>query len=148
MNLNLTYKEIIDHLDRYSTDPMVHRLLGMILEKEETIIEGLLEVGMDEDGRIEGNDGWYLPGPYINHLRTELDYYEGEAREWEEKYADMKDERDRLKARSVADLLSEMREQVRRAESARDEASRRAQNYKTENEELTEKINVWSILEK
>ena len=102
MNLNLTYKETIDHLDRYSTDPLVHRLLAMILEKEENIIEGLLEVGMDpEDCRIEGNDGHYLPGPYIRHLRNELDYYEGEARDWEDKYADMKDERDKYKARKI-----------------------------------------------
>ena len=39
MNLNLTYKETIDHLDRYSTDPLVHRLLAMILEKEEKIVQ-------------------------------------------------------------------------------------------------------------
>lgn len=149
MTSNLTYNELIDHLDRYNTDPMVRRLLEYINDKEENIIEGLIEVGMDPvDGRIQGDDGWHLPGPYIRELRHDVDYYQSESNDWQEKYQDMKEERDRLRARSVADLMAEMREQVKRAEAARDEASRRAQIYQAENAELAEKITVWQVLEK
>ena len=104
MNTNLTYNELIDHLDRYSNDPFVHRLLAFIGDKEENIIEGLIEVGMDPvDGRIEGDTGYFLPGPYIRELRHDVDYFQSESNEWQEKYNDMKAERDRLKSRSVAD---------------------------------------------
>jgi hypothetical protein len=149
MNSNLTYKELIDYLDRYNTDPMVRRLLEMVMDKEETIIEGLMDVGMDPvDCRIEGDDGYYLPGPYIQKLRNDADYYQRESDEWQEKYIDMKDERDRLKARSVADLLADMQEKIRRAEATAREADRITTQYKARNAELEEKINVWSILER
>ena len=148
MNSNLTYNELIDYLDRYNTDPMVRRLLEYIADKEETIIEGLVDVGMGEDGRIEGDDGWYLPGPYIQKLRQDASYFEDEARSWGEKYEDMKDERNRLKARSVAELMTEMEERIRRAEVTAREADRVATQLQKKNADLEEKINVWSILEK
>jgi hypothetical protein len=149
MTSNLTYKELIDYLDRYNTDPMVRRLLEMVMDKEETIIEGLIEVGMDPfDCRIEGDDGYYLPGPYIQKLKQDVDFQYQEAQDWEEKYYDMKDERDKLKARSVADLLQEMKFQVDRANSERESADRVATQLKMRNAELEEKINVWTIMEK
>lgn len=148
MNSNLTYNELRDHLDRYNTDPLVRRLLMYINDKEENIIEGLIDIGMDEDGRIEGDDGWYLPGPYIRKLRQDASYFEDEAHSWEEKYEDMKDERNRLKARSVAELMQEMEERIRRAEVNAREADRVATQLQQKNEDLEEKINVWSILEK
>lgn len=148
MNSNLTYNELRDHLDRYNTDPLVRRLLAFINDKEENIIEGLIDIGMDEDGRIEGDDGWYLPGPYIQKLRQDASYFEDEAHSWEEKYEDMKDERNRLKARSVAELMKEMEERIRRAEVNAREADRVATQLQQKNADLEEKINVWSILEK
>ncbi len=148
MNCNLTYNELRDHLDRYSTDPLVHKLLEMITDKEENIIEGLVEIGMDPiTGRIEGDYGWHLPGPYISELRNDVDYHQREAQEWEEKYTDMKDERDRLKARSVADLLADMQEQIRRAEAEARETDRLITQYRARNKDLEEKINVWKVLE-
>jgi hypothetical protein len=147
MNLNLTYNELRDQLDRYSTDPLVHKLLEYINDKEENIIEGLVDIGMDEHGRIEGDNGWSLPGPYISELRNDVDYYQRETQEWEEKYEDMKAERDRLKARSVADLLADMNEKIRRAEAEAREVDRIATQLKARNRELEEKINVWTVLE-
>ena len=149
MNTNLTYNELRDHLDRYSTDPLVHRLLEMINDKEENIIEGLIEVGMDPiDCRIEGDHGWSYPGPYIQELRNDADFYRREMHEWEDKYTDMKAERDRLKSRSVADLLSNMQELIKRAEAQAQDADRIATQLKARNRDLEEKINVWTIMEK
>lgn len=149
MTPNLTFNELIDYLDRYNQDPFVRKLLEFLRDKEENIIDGLVEVGMDpEDGRIEGDDGWYLPGPYIEKLRNDVDFYYRESQEWEEKYEDAIVERDRLKARSVADLLKEMEERIRRAEVNMREADRICTQYKAKNAELEDKINVWQILEK
>jgi hypothetical protein len=149
MTTNLTYNELIDYLDRYNQDPFVRKLLEFLGDREENMIEGLIEVGMDpKDGRIEGDDGWYLPGPYIEKLRNEVDFYYRESQEWEEKYEDASVERDRLKARSVADLMAEMEGRIRRAEANVREADRMVTVYKTRNAELEDKINVWQILEK
>ena len=149
MTNNLTYKELIDYLDRYCTDAKVRRLLEYINDKEENIIEGLIDIGMDPiDGRIEGDCGYYLPGPYISELRNDVDFHQREAQEWEEKYHDMKDERDRLKARSVADLLADMQEKIRRAEATATNAERVAERIRERNAELEEKINVWTIMER
>lgn len=148
MNCNLTYNELRDHLDRYSTDPMVRKLLEYIDDKEENIIEGLIDVGMDPlNGRIEGDNGWFLPGPYISELRNDVDFFQRESQGWEEKYEDMKAERDRLKARSVADLLADMQEKIRRAEAEAREADRILTQYRARNKDLEEKINVWKVLE-
>lgn len=149
MTPNLTYNELLDYLDRYNTDPMVRKLLEYIRDQEENIIEGLIDIGMDpKDGRIEGDDGYYLPGPYIEQLRNDVDYHMRESHAWEDKYTDMREERDRLKARSVADLLSNMEELVKRAEAQAKEADRITTVYKARNRELEDKINVWQILEK
>jgi len=148
MNCNLTYNELRDHLDRYSTDPLVRKLLEYIDDKEENIIEGLIDVGMDPlNGRIEGDSGWFLPGPYISELRNDVDFFQRESQGWEEKYEDMKAERDRLKARSVADLLADMQEKIRRAEAEAREADRILTQYRARNKDLEEKINVWKVLE-
>lgn len=147
--MNLSYNELRDYLDRYNTDPKVRMLLEYINDKEENIIEGLVEVGMDPDtGRIEGDYGWHLPGPYISELRNDVDFHQRESQEWEEKYNDMREERDRLKSRSVADLLSNMQELIRRAEAEAREADRLVTQYRARNKDLEDKINVWQILEK
>jgi predicted small metal-binding protein len=127
---------------------MVRRLLDYVNDKEENIIEGLIDIGMDPDsGRIEGDCGWHLPGPYISELRNDVDFHQREAQEWEEKYEDMKAERDRLKSRSVADLMSNMQELIKRAEAQAREADRIATQLKARNKDLEDKINVWTVME-
>lgn len=146
---NLTYKELVHYLDFNSTDPMVRRLLEYINNQEENIIEGLVQAGMDPINCIFDYDGSYhSPGEFISKLRNDTDYAEREAAEWEEKCYRFKEERDQLQTRSVATLLSEMNEQVKRAQADRNNSDRVAEKYKQENQELQNKINVWTILEK
>ncbi len=147
-NLNYSYQELVHYLDLTTTDPMVRKLLEYINDKEENIIEGLVEVGMDPISCYFDYDGFYhSPGSMIEQLRNDVDYHEREAAEWQEKYHNMKEERNRLRARTVADLLSEMQEQVQRAEADRNNSDRIAKKYEEENRELQEKINVWKVLE-
>ena len=146
---NLTYKELVLYLDFNSTDPMVRRLLEYINNQEENIIEGLVQAGMDPINCIFDRDGFYhSPGEMIEKLSNDLDYAERESAEWEEKCYRFKEERDQLQTRSVATLLSEMNEQVKRAQADRNNSDRVAEKYKQENQELQNKINVWTILEK
>jgi hypothetical protein len=148
-NLKLSYKELVQYLDFTSTDPMVRQLVAYINDREESIIEGLVEAGMDPiDCRFDYDGFYHSPGDFISKLRNDTEYAEREAAEWEEKYYRVKDERDQLRARSVAELLSEMSEQVKRAHADRNNSDRIAEKYKQENQELQEKINVWTILEK
>lgn len=148
MNCNLTFNELINYLDFYNNDPMVRKLLEYINDKEENIIEGLVQAGMDPIGCHFDYDGsFHSPGEMIEQLRNDVDYHEREAAEWEEKYYNMKEERNRLRARTVADIMAEMREQVKRAEADRNNSDRIAKKYEEENRELQQKINVWKVLE-
>lgn len=127
---------------------MVRRLLEYIDDKEENIIEGLVEAGMDPINCTFDYDGYYhTPGQLIDKLRNDVDYAERDAQEWEEKYYRIKDERDQLKTRTVAKLLHEMNQLVTQSKEEAYAASRSMEKYKQENEELQNKINVWKILE-
>lgn len=146
---NLTFKELVHYLDFTSTDPMVRRLLEYINDKEESIVEGLVDVGMDPvEFRFDYDGYYYSPGQYIEQLVNDADYSERMAQEWEEKYYRMKEKHDRLQARSIADVLNEMKNQLISAEEESRRATRIAKKYEEENRELLEKINVWKILEK
>ena len=148
MTSKLTFKELVHYLDLYSTDPQIRRLIEFIKSGEENVIHGLIEEGMDHENYLFRDNGdWYTPGEYIAHLKNNIDFYEREAREWQDKYEDMKDERDNLRVRSVADLLTEMQSQVRNAEQDRDAAKRKVESIRQQNKELQEKIDVWTILE-
>lgn len=147
MQTNLTYKELINYIDLNSTDPMVRRLLEILQDRDESIVEGLVQAGMDPvDHRFDYDGYYYSPGQYIDQLRNDVDFHEREAQEWEEKYQNMKDERDQLRARSVADLLADMRERIRRAEATAGEADREVTRLQRRNADLEEKINVWNVV--
>ncbi len=145
---NLTFKELIHYLDFNSTDPVVRQLLKYFDDLEESVVEGLVQAGMDPSNCSFDYDGFYhSPGEFISKLRNDVDYAERMASEWEEKYYQIKDERDQLQARSVATLINEMNEQVKRAQADRNNSDRIAEKYRQENQELQSKINVWKILE-
>lgn len=146
---NLTYRELVHHLDLYSTDPLVRRLIDYIVGGEDTVMSSLIDAGMDPMS-YEFSDSYeyYSPGQYIEHLRKLCDDVEQDLRIAQDDLSDMTDERDRYKNRSVADLMASMSEEVRRAHTDRDNANRVARKYEQENDELKEKINVWTIMER
>lgn len=148
MNSNLSFKELINYLDLHNTDPMVRKLLEYISIKEENIIDGLVQAGMSPvDFQFDYDGYYYTPGQFIERLRSDLDYHERESAEWEGKFHSMREERNRFRARSVADILSDMSEQIRKAESERDQANRIITRVQEKNKELEDKINVWHTIE-
>ena len=150
MNYNtLNDLELIRYLDIYSDDPLVRRLVKIMLGEHGGIIDELVKAGMDIDTKeFEGDYNYYSVGDYIQHLRDAVTYHENESNDWERKYDDMREERDALKARSVADLLREMEDQVRVARELKYMAEQEKARVVQQNKELQEKINVWTVLEK
>lgn len=148
MNYNiLNDLELIRYLDIYSDDPLIRRLVK--ISQHGGIIDDLVQAGMDINTKeFEGDHGYYSVGDYIQHLRDDVTYHENEASDWQSKYEDMRDERDALKARSVADLLREMEDQVRVARELKYMAEQERARVVQQNKDLQEKINVWTIMER
>ena len=147
MNLNhLTDDELIRYLDDTSDDPIVRRLIDIFLNNDNMIFQQLVDVGMDKDGRFE-SDYEYLPvGQYIEHLRNEVDYYQREAEELEYKLEDEKEKSKRLSARSIAEVMSELKEQIavvdRKAKISEQERDRAIK----ERDSAKEQMKVWNHL--
>lgn len=156
MNINhkflntLSDTELIRYLDLHSTDPVILRLVNILSDTQGGLISDLVAFGMDPQTWTFRADGYneYYPGQYVNHLETEVDYYKKEADDWQFRYDESRDECKRLSARSVAQLMSEMKELVERSKAEAANETRIANKIRTENEELKDKINVWQILER
>ena len=145
---NLSYPELVSYLDKYSTDPIVRQLINCIYAGD-GIVEGLVDVGMDPTTQeFEDAYSYYSPGEYILHLRNECDSMEQELRIAQDDLSEMTDERDRLKARGVIDLIKEVERERTMAREAAYEANKKSERLERENAELTEKINVWTIMER
>lgn len=142
----LTATELINYLDITSNDPVVRRLLSLL--QNETIKTELIGVGMDPvDCEFKEDWEYYSPGAYIEHLRNEVDYYQRESDEWETRCGELEIECNKLKARSVAQLLEEMERSVKHAKSEAYEANRSRERIEQENKDLRDKINVWKVIE-
>ena len=147
MNLNhLTDDELIRYLDNTTNDPIVRRLIDIFLNNDNMIFQQLVDVGMDKNGRFE-SDYEYLPvGQYIEHLRNEVDYYQREAEELEYKLEDEKEKSKRLSARSIAEVMSELKEQIavvdRKAKISEQERDRAIK----ERDLAKEQMKVWNHL--
>lgn len=147
-NSNLTYSELIHHLDLHTTDPMVRRLIDIILNGD-GIMESLVGAGMDPTTHeFQDSYSYYSPGDYIGHLKNECDNLEQELHIAQNEVADLTKECEQLRARSVADLLSEMEHEVRMAKRDRAHVQDQCRALQEQNAELNDKINVWHILER
>lgn len=143
MNLNhLTDDELIDHVIKYDDDPVRVRLATHMQRVAGAIIDDLVHAGMDEtwcEFRSVVTSGMYHPGAYIRHLEDEIDYLNMQAMQTQK-------ELDELKARTVMDLIVELKNQIKTAEWCAQEA-RREQEKAQENEKLMkDKLNMWTTL--
>lgn len=108
----------------------------------------LIDAGMDPTA-YEFSDGYeyFTPGDYIEYLRKQCQSAEDELYLAQADLADAIDERDRLKTRSVAELMASMEEIVKRAQAETVNAQHITRKVEQENLELKDKINVWKIME-
>lgn len=143
MNLNhLTDDELMDYVIRYDTDPVRIKLATVMQRTKGAIMDDLLDAGMDDtfcEFRSIVNEGRYHPGKYISHLENEIEYLQDRLNQ------ELK-EIENLKARTIMDLIAELKQEIRTAEFVRDEAVR-DRRYAEENEaKMKSKLDMWAIL--
>lgn len=148
MNYNsMSDTEFMHYLDIYCDDPVVRRLIGVLERTRGALVDDLVDAGMDAQDWTFGT-GWsrQSPGQYIHDLRHELDQAESDLRLAQSELADLEDERDRLKSRSIMQFVEEVQQEKRAAThkvlAAQEETKRIAQ----ENAKLKEKIDMWGRL--
>lgn len=149
MKLNaLSDDELLDYLDRYSEDPVMKRVVDILVHKQQGIISDLVAAGMDPQDWTFCTDYYnhYYPGQYISHLKNEISYIEDELTEYQDKYENAREEIKRLKARGIVEIMAELKNDIQRVESERDHA-RQERDQAIINEKRTrEKMKVWTAI--
>lgn len=146
---NLTHlsdDELIRHLDNTTDDPVIRRLVDIFIKNDDMIFRQLLDVGMDKDGRFETNYEYLPVGEYIEHLRSELAYYQTEAEELEYKLEDKKEEVKRLSARSIAEILSELNHEIKRVDQRAHDNERARYRAEEARDLAREQLKAWNHL--
>lgn len=137
MNFNaLSDIELLNYLEKFSDDPLILRLVKMQTPHAE-VLDDLVHAGADtDDFRFEN---CYSPSEYIHHLNNEIEYLNDEL-------ASSQEEANKLKARTVVDLLNELREQIR-ATDTQNAIIRNDVRIANEQRDLAQKkLKMWTTL--
>lgn len=139
---NLSDNELIEYIIKHDDDPIRVRLATHMQRVTGAIIDDLEDAGMDETFctfRSVVTDTEYLPGQYISHLENEIEYLnqqrEQDAKEIEE-----------LKARTIMDLIAELKQDIKSAEWAKQEAYKQRNEARENESRMKEKLDMWAIL--
>jgi hypothetical protein len=149
MNLNhLSNSELLVYLDKHSTDPLIVRLVNILMEKQYGLVSDLLAAGMNEQTWTFSPDSYneFYPGQYISHLCDKLDHALDDLEDCEFQLTQAKKEIEDLKARTVAELIAELHQEVRAANFRTDEAEKWRRKAQEEVEATRNKMKVWRAL--
>jgi hypothetical protein len=149
MNLNhLSNSELLVYLDKHSTDPLIVRLVNILMEKQYGLVSDLLAAGMNEQTWTFSPDSYneFYPGQYISHLCDKLDHALDDLEDCELQLKHAKEEIEDLKARTVAELIAELHQEVRAANFRTDEAEKWRRKAQQEVETTRDKMKVWRAL--
>lgn len=150
MNLNVMHlsdAELLAYLDKHSLDPVVRRLVDIVLTKETDLIQSLVEIGMDGD-RVEFcESGDYMsPAEYISHLERDRMYWRDEHDELEQRHEVLAAKKKELENRSIikifADLGAEMQELDRGIRVANEQRERAMKEHAM----MKDKLSMWAKL--
>ena len=139
--MKLTDKELIDYTIKFSDDAEKIRLATVMERVTGAIIDDLIDAGMDETWCTFRSEwgGEYHPGQYIKLLEDEISHRDFQIKQ-------LHDELEEQKARTIADLIAELNQQITTekylAQQAKDE-TRKA--YK-EAEVAKDKLSMWAKL--
>lgn len=143
MNLNhLTDNELLDYIIKYDNDPIRVRLATHMQRVAGAIIDDLVDAGMDDtycEFRSVVTEGKYLPGAYIRHLENEIEYLQLQIEQSTK-------EINELKARTVMDLIAELKQDIKTAEWSMREAYRELDKAREERNDMKHKMDMWAIL--
>lgn len=141
MKLNhLTDDELVKHIINLDPDPVRVRLATYMERIKGSIMDDLLDAGMDETYCTFRTDwGQRLPGQYIKHLEEELEIAHNELHE-------LRDELAEQKARTIADLIGELRQEITTQGYMRREAELSRDRLGDELKDTKEKLKMWNHL--
>jgi len=136
-----TDKELIDYTIKFSSDPEKIRLATVVERISGAIIDDLVDAGMHETWCTFTSEygGEYHPGRYIMHLEDEI-------RIRDEDNLQLRAELEELKARTVLDLLVELKQEIKTADWMAAEARRERDKLQGEHDKMKSKLSMWTKL--
>ena len=142
MNLDcLTDKELINYTIKFSDDPVKVRLATVVERVEGSIIDDLVDAGMDETFCTFRSEwgGEYHPGQYIRLLEDEISDRDFQIKQ-------LHDELEEQKARTIADLIAELTVEIRTQQHIANDAKTELRKAYKEAELAKEQLKMWNHL--
>jgi hypothetical protein len=148
MNLNhLSDKELIQYADKHTEDPLARRLVDILMARQEGIITELIEAGMDSvHWTFVYEHQEYSPKDYIEHLLKQLAYTEDDLWVAQGELKDRIDDLKKLEARTVLELMTELKKTIERADAERDQARQERDHARNSEQNMKSKMKVWRAL--
>lgn len=138
---HLTDKELINHVIKFDTDPVRIRLATANERTAGAIWDDLVDAGMDETYctfTSEWGSNMHV-GRYIEHLREELTIRDDELHH-------LREELEEQKARTIADLINELNQQITTEQYIAREARHELDKARHEAADAKEKLKMWNHL--
>jgi hypothetical protein len=138
---HLTDKELINHVIKFDTDPIRLRLATANERTAGAIWDDLVDVGMDETYctfTSEWGSNMHV-GRYIQHLREELEIRDDELHQ-------LREELEEQKARTIADLINELNQQITTEQYIARESRADADKAREEAASAREQLKMWNHL--
>lgn len=138
---HLTDLELIKHVIKFDNDPVRVRLATANERTTGAIWDDLVDAGMDETYctfRSEWGSEMHV-GRYIEHLREELTIRDDELYQ-------LREELEEQKARTIADLINELNQQITTQTYLAKEAQHEMNKAVARAQEATEKLRMWNHL--
>ncbi len=138
---HLTDTELINHVIKFSDDPICIRLATANERITGAIWDDLVNAGMDETYcTFDSEWGSKMHvGRYIEHLREELGIAQDEIHQ-------LREELEEQKARTIADLINDLNQQITTEKYIAAEARRDAAKAHGEAQDAKEKLKMWNHL--
>lgn len=134
---HLTDNELLDHILKFSQDPVLVRVAKIMDNMPGFILDSLEHAGMDPETCLFENT--YDPGQYIKHLENEIEIYQDEN-------VQLRRELEDLKARTVMGLIAELKQEIKTADWMAAEARRERDQLKGDHDLMKSKLSMWTKL--
>lgn len=134
---HLTDNELIDYTLKFDSDPVRVRLASVMDRMPGSILDSLEYAGMDPETCLFENT-WDC-GQYIRHLESELEIYQDEN-------VQLRKEVEELKARSIMDLIAELKQEIKTADWMAAEARRERDYAEADRKLMKDKLSMWAKL--
>lgn len=137
--LHLSDNELIDYVIKNDDDPIRVRLATHMQRVAGSIIDDLIDAGMDDTWCTFENT--YHPGQYIRHLENEVEYLNV-------KLSGANKAIKELQARTIADLIAELNTQLETETYRASLAVKYQHEAEAREKDMKHKLDMWTILKR